>query len=315
MPTIFCHHTHTTDSNRAELAVTGHTNGIHHGDYVAMVGAAPPGLDLVFTRTEHWRADPDRFDRLARRVRERDGTVDRFESHVVFGVSGSRGAVINGVEASLETDTSHVTVCGLPIEDRPPARACSLDELCELGREAAWVAPAHPRFPRLGFPDARLRAFLERAEEEPFDVGLGYTTGYPAALNALARGRHTRDPIKAYAREYDVPLVPELDWHAALPRAPSGFGVVDDAAFAALADGRLPTTELLAARLLKAGRRPAGVSWPDFARTFPGAVPAPLRSLFGVATPTEDGLRSVRDRTIAELFAHPFWDSFCRPSD
>ncbi|PAU85566.1 hypothetical protein CK500_02540 [Halorubrum salipaludis] len=312
MPTILCHHTHTADSNRAEREVRGHTNGIHHADYVSTVGAAPPNLDVIFTRTEHWQADPARFDRLAERVAARDGAVDRFDSHVVFEVGGSRGAVINGVETSVETDDSHVTVCGLPIEDRPPARACSLDELCALAREAAWVAPAHPLFPGLGFPDERLRRFLERVEGEPFGVALGYTTGYPAALNALARGRHTARPIRAYAREYDVPLLPELDWHAPLPRTPSGFGVVDDEAFAALVEGEIPTADLLNSRVLKAGRWPGGVAWTDFVQTFPGAVPAPFRSFAGTATPTPDRLRAVRDRTTAELFAHSFWRRFCR---
>lgn len=312
VPTILCHHTHTSDSNRVEHEVEGHTNGIHHGDYVAMVGAAPPNLDLIFTRTEHWRADPGRFDRLAERVVGRDGTVDRFDSHAVFTLAGSRGAVINGIETSVETDTSHVTVCGLPIEERPPARACSLDEFNDLAREAAWVAPAHPGFPKLGFPDARLRRFLEHVEGEPFDVALGYTTGYPAALNALARGRHTGHPVRAYAREYDVPLLPELDWHAPLPRTPSGFGVVADEAFTALAAGEIPTAELLDARLLKTGRWPAGVAWTDFVRTFPGAVPAPFRPVVGTATPSRDRLRALRDRTTGELFAHPFWRTFCR---
>lgn len=314
MPTILCHHTHTTDSNHAERDVRGHADEIHHGDYVSMVGAAPPNLDVVFTRTEHWLADPARFDRLAERVSERGGSVDRFDSHVVFTVAGSRGAVINGVEASVETDDSHVTVCGLPIDERSPARACSLDELCNLGREAAWVAPAHPRFPKLGFSDALLRRVLDRVDEEPFDVALGYTTGYPAPLNALARGKHTTHPIREYAREYDLPLLPELDWHAPLPRTPAGFGVVDDEAFDALVDGRIPTTELLAARLLKVGRWPPGVAWPDFVQTFIRPVPTPLRSISGVAVSTEDRLRAVRDRTIGELFAHPFWKRFCSSS-
>lgn len=315
MPTLLCHHTHTADSNDAERDVRGHTNGIHHADYVSMVGAAPPNLNVVFTRTEHWRADPDRFDRLAERVTERGGTVDRFDSHAVFTLAGSRGAVINGIETSVATDNSHVTVCGLPIDHRPPARACSLDELCDLGREAAWVAPAHPRFPKLGFSDAHLREVLDRVADEPFAVALGYTTGYPAPLNALARGKHTSHPIGEYAREYDVPLLPELDWHAPLPRTPSGFGVVDDEAFEALVDGRIPTAELLAARRLKTGRWPAGVTWSDFAQTFPGAVPAPLRSISGAAVPTEDRLRAVRDQTVDELFAHPFWQRFCTASD
>ena len=315
MPTLLCHHTHTTDSNRAERDVRGHTNGTHQADYVSMVGAAPPNLDVIFTRTEHWRADPGRFDRLAERVSERGGATERFESHAVFTVAGSRGAVINGIETSVETDDSHVTVCGLPIEHRPPARACSLDELCDLGREAAWVAPAHPRFPTLGFSDPRLRRLLDRLDREPFAVALGYTTGYPAPLNALARGRHTAHPIGEYAREYGVPLLPELDWHAALPRTPTGFGVVDDEAFAALADGRIPVAELLDARRLKTGRWPAGVKWADFVQTFPGAVPAPLRSFSGGAVPSEDRLRALRDRTIGELFAHPFWEGFRVPPD
>ncbi|WP_200530792.1 hypothetical protein [Halorubrum sp. LN27] len=156
------------------------------------------------------------------------------------------------------------------------------------------------------------RPTVERVEGEPFGVALGYTTGYPAALNALARGRHTARPIRAYAREYDVPLLPELDWHAPLPRTPSGFGVVDDEAFAALVEGEIPTADLLDSRVLKAGRWPGGVAWTDFVQTFPGAVPAPFRSFAGTATPTPDRLRAVRDRTTAELFAHSFWRRFCR---
>jgi hypothetical protein len=312
LPTLLCHHTHTTDSNRAEHAVRGHTNEIHQADYVSMVQAAPPNLDLIFTRTEHWQADTARFDRITDRVTGRDGTVDRFDSHAVFTVAGSRGAVINGIETSVETDDSHVTVCGLPIEDRPPARACSLEELCTLGRDAAWIAPAHPRFPTLGFSDTRLRALLDRTEAEPFDVALGYTTGYPAPLNHLARGNHTANPIRAYAREYDVPLLPELDWHAPLPRTPSGFGVVADDAFTALTAGKMPTADLLAARPLKTGWRPAGVGWADFGKTFPGAVPKPFRSAVGAVSASPETLQSLRDQTVRELFGHPFWSAFCR---
>jgi hypothetical protein len=220
--------------------------------------------------------------------------------------------VINGIETSLETDNTHVTVCGLPIEDRPPARACSLDELCVLGRDAAWLAPAHPRFPSLGFSDAQLRGFLDRAESEPFDVALGYTTGYPAALNALARGNHTTKPVRAYARSYDVPLLPELDWHAPLPRTPSGFGVVADAAFTALADGRIPTADLLAASVLKTGWRPAGVGWGDFSKTFAGAVPRPLRKVVGAVSASPETLQRLRDQTVSALFSHPFWSRFCQ---
>ena len=148
---LSCVITHTSDSNRAERAVRGHTNGIHHADYVSMVGAAPPGVDVRFTPNTWW-ADPGRYERLAERVAARDGTVERFDTHAVFTVAGSRGAVINGIETSLQTDNSHVTVCGLPIEERPPLRACSLEVLCEIGREAAWVAPAHPRGHRRSRP-------------------------------------------------------------------------------------------------------------------------------------------------------------------
>jgi len=275
-----------------------------------MVGAAPPDLNLIFTRTEHWQADPARFDRLANRVSKRGGTVNRFESHVVFKIAGSRGAVINGIETSLQTEDSHITVCGLPIEHRPPARVCSLDELCDLGREAAWVAPAHPRFPKLGFPDSRLRSFLNRVSNEPFDVALGYMTGYPALLNALARGKHTAHPISAYAQEYEIPLLPELDWHTALPRTPTGFGVVGDKAFVSLSNGEIPTTQLLAAKPIKTGQWFAGMTWLDFFRTFPGAIPAPFQSIFDMTSPTKDRLQYVRDQTISELFAHPFWKEF-----
>ncbi|MFB6077864.1 MAG: hypothetical protein ABEJ80_02655 [Halarchaeum sp.] len=309
MATLFWHHTHTPDSNATERAVRGVPSGNHRGDYLAVLDAAPPGVDVVFTRTEHWRAPPERFETLRERVRARGGTYREYRAHAVVEVAGSRGAVLNGVEASLATDRSHVTVCGLPIEERPPARACSLDELVELAGEAAWLAPAHPRFPTLGFPPERLRGLLSRAESAGIPAALGHTTGYTRALNALARGRHTATPVRAFADEFDVPLLPELDWHAALPRSPAGFGVVDDAAFDALAAGEMPTERLLDARAIREAG-PPGLSWRDFLRTYPDSVPRPLRRVAAAAPPSAASLDGVRDASLARLFAHSFWASF-----
>jgi len=309
VPTLLFHHTHTTDSNATERSERGVEESNHYGDYLSALAAAPPGVDIVFTRTEHWRAPPERFETLRRRVEARGGRFERFCAHAVLEVGENRGTVINGVETSLETDHSHVTVCGLPIESRPPARACSLDELCALAADAAWVAPAHPLFPSLGFPPERLRALLSRAAEEPFAAALGYATGYPPALNALAQGCHTATPLSAYAEEFDVPLLPEVDWHAALPRSPAGLGVIDDAAFERLVAGEMPTEQLLDARLLSGGR--AGLRWRDFLRTYPDTVPRPLQHAAAFLGPTDPAaFERVRDASVGRLFAHPFWSSF-----
>lgn len=105
-----------------------------------------------------------------------------------------------------------------------------------------------------------------------------------------------------------MPLLPEVDWHAALPRSPSGLGVVPDAAFERLAAGEIPTEQLLDARIIE-GRR-GGLRWRDFLRTYPDTVPRPLQraaALVGPGGPA--AFERVREASIGRLFADPFWAS------
>jgi hypothetical protein len=207
-------------------------------------------------------------------VRARGGRFERHAAHVCLELDGSRAAVVHGVEASVESDDQHVTICGLPLSDDGVYRGLSPAAVAEAGRDAAWVAPAHPFVPRLGYEQSVLRDLVTAATARDVPVALGYTVGYAPLFNALARGEcdprrdHT---VVSLAEELDVPLVPEVDWHVALPPTVARMRPLPDGTVDALERGEIPAADCFWAPAVPPAR--TALTYPEFVRSYPELFP------------------------------------------
>jgi hypothetical protein len=296
---LLFHHTHTPASNRFERAVRGLDIDSHATDYLRLARALPGGTDAVFVRTDHWRTDPAFFERLGDRMAAVGTGVDTFERHVVFEVDGTRAAVINGVEGSVIDDRYHITVCGLPLDDAATYRSLDGTELAAVCERAAWVAPAHVGLPGHRYPERLLASVFDIVSDSPARAVLGYPTGYPAAVNRISRNAVPgRSSVRALAARFDVPLLPELDLHATVPPRYAGCGVLPSSAVDDLADGHLPTPDILAADLLATESGVPGIPLRAFARTYDAFLPGlrpdrDWRKRFEQSLPDPDTVRNL----------------------
>lgn len=296
--TLFFHHTHTPDSNRFEREVRNLNINSHVTDYVEIIRQLPNNIDAIFTKTDHWKTDPEYFSRFEQRLQRHDIESKNFDTHVVFRIDGSTGVIINGVEASLESEKTHLTLIGLPISDSNLYYNLTLEELIEAGAKADWLSFAHMGMPFHRISEKTLKDVLYQAEQEDMDVAIGYATGYSPLYNRITRNELPfRTSVREYARKYDLPLVPELDLHCVVPSGFTGCGVVGAEALRALTEGKLPTQELLSADLFSPSRHQAGISVVELIRTYAIFLPGvPQRSsperTFRRSLPQQDQLRS-----------------------
>jgi hypothetical protein len=305
MPAYLLHHTHTRASNDADRRIRGHTAGNHQADYLGLVSKLPAGVDVVVTRTEHWYTTGDLYDDLAAAVRARGGRFERHAAHVCLELDGSRAAVVHGVEASVETDDQHVTICGLPLEDDGVYRGLSPEDVATAGQDAAWVAPAHPFVPRLGYEQSVLREVVTAATARDVPVALGYTVGYAPLLNALARGEcdpRREDTVVSLAERLGVGLVPEVDWHVALPGTLGRMRPLPDGVFDALERGEIPAVDCFWAPAVPPTA--TALTYPEFARSYPELFPGAHTALGRRLLPdSEAAFRALVDASLDRVAA------------
>ena len=267
--TLLFHHTHTPDSNRFEREVRDLDINSHVTDYVEIMRRLPNNIDGVFTKTDHWKTNPKYFSQFEERLQRNDIEFKRFDSHIVFRIDGSTGVIINGVEASLESEKKHFTIIGLPISDSDLYYNLTLEELIKAGMKANWISFAHIGMPFHHISEKTLRDVIYKAEQKNVDVAIGYATGYSPLYNRITRNEIPfRTSIREYARKYDLPLVPELDLHCVVPPGFTGCGVMDAEATRVLTRGELPTQELLAADLFTPSQYREGISIIELLRTY-----------------------------------------------
>jgi len=269
--TLLFYHTHTADSNRFEREVRNLEISSHATDYVEVARRLPNGVNAVFVKTDHWKTDPEFFERLGSRF---DGEIESFGSHVFFEVDGSKVAVINGVEIAVGVENNHYVVAGLPLDDEETYHVLSMDEAVELGKRAGWMAPAHVGMPFGRIPEGTLDEFFGRADKKDIKVALGYTTGYFPFYNRLSRNETPfRTSVTEYAEENGVPLLPELDSHAFLPERLTGCGVLEQEVIRKLDEGEMPVAEILSADLLSVDGVLQGISAVQFGRNYAAFLP------------------------------------------
>jgi hypothetical protein len=274
-PALLFYHCHTSFSNRYERAVRGIDVGSHATDVVAIARRLPPGLDAIVVKTDHWLTDREYFDRLGTQTRTRlDVELVEHETHVCFEHDGSRTVVVNGVEGSLERRQNHLIVAGLPIDDASPYCELTIEAAVEAGGEAGWIAACHPGMPGHRYGRRRLDSLVREANAADVPVAIGYPTGYPRSYNKVARGEIPfRPSLREYAAQEEVPLIPELDLHGAVPAGFSGCGVVDGGVVDSLWDGNLPVSGLLSADLFTPSGCQPGLGWGQFLRNYKGLLP------------------------------------------
>lgn len=294
--TLLFHHTHTPDSNAFEAAVRDLHIRSHVTDYVAIARALPPAFDAVFVKTDHWRTDPAYFDRLERQLE--DQAFERFERCVQFTVDDTTAVVVNGVETAVDTRRCHVTVVGLPLADEATYECLGVDELVALGRRASWIAPAHIWMPRHRYTRSLLDRLVSKATDAGVDVALGYPTGYPPIYNRLTRNDLPWvSDVTAVAESLAVPLVPELDTHAALPPGLAGCGVLRGGIEAGdVGEGLL--AELLSADLFSPPGVRGGITVGQFLANYAPFLPGPTpeidyEAMFERTLPDADRLAGV----------------------
>lgn len=271
---LLFHHTHTPDSNKFERDVRDLTIDSHAADYIEMTRVLPRGINAIFIKTDHWKTDPEYFERLENKLGGHDCDITRFETHVSFEIEGSTGVVINGVEASMKSEKKHVTIVGLPLSDNELYYNLDIDEIVEAGNRAAWIAPAHVGMPFHQIPEEELQELFHCAEAENFDVALGYTTGYFSLYNRIARNEIPfRTSVCEYANQNNISLIPELDIHGVVPAGYAGCGVVNGIAVEKLLEGVLSTSEILAADLFIPNSYRMGISMTEFLRNYAVFLP------------------------------------------
>jgi hypothetical protein len=296
---LLFHHTHTPDSNRFEREVRGLPIDSHTTDYVELASRLPDGQDAVFVKTDHWKTSPKYFDRLASRLDSRDSELTRHDAHVYFELTGSRVAIINGVEAAVARQRNHVTICGVPLETRETYTTLDLQGLEDVAADAAWIAPAHVGMPFHHISPSLMEAICELAAAPNVEVALGYTTGYFPLYNRIARNEiPARTSVGAHAEAFDLSLLPELDLHTAVPEGFSGCGVVQNSVIDALRDGHLPVSDILRADLFRPTGCHSGITVRQFLHNYAVFVPllegtADPHRLFERSLPETEWLRTL----------------------
>lgn len=307
-PTLLFHHTHTPDSNRFEREIRGLNIETHATDYVALASRLPADQDVVFVKTDHWKTEPEFFDRLETRLNNSGANLSRFASHVCFELEGSRAAIINGVEAAVDRGQNHLTICGLPLESAETYTALDLEELSDIATDVAWIAPAHIGMPFHHISSGLMSDICELDADPRIRVALGFTTGYFPSYNRISRNElPTRISVREYAKKHDLPLLPELDLHAVVPEGFSGCGVVESGVTDELEEGRLPVDELLAADLFRPSGCRNGITKRQFLQNYAAFVPflnshVGSRRVFVRSLPDTEWLRSINSHNrVVEL--------------
>lgn len=298
--TLLFHHTHTPDSNRYEQEIRGVKIKSHATSYLEIVNRLPENCNAIFIKTDHWKTSPEYFDRIEDELHSKNTGLTRFESHVYFELDGTRAAIINGVEAAVESQNNHITICGLPLENERTYETLQFTDLENVARDAAWIAPAHIGMPFHHVPTDLMESICGLSSDSSIEVALGYTTGYFPMYNRISRNEIPfRTSVGEYADRFDLNVLPELDIHAVVPDGFAGCGLVETAAIDALRNGDIPVEEIFDSDLFTPGGYQRGIRVDQFLRNYATFIPlygngnVSFEELFETSLPSTDWLESV----------------------
>lgn len=251
---ILIYHTHTEESNR-----TGNDYVIsnHFADYPQLIEELPSDIDPVIVRTEHVmkreREDKKSFhqrpkgskDRtFSEEIEERGGQVEYHDTHLTGTLGENSFAAIEGIEVSYKRPDSHMTVCGVDVESEIDGWKIGNEELVDLVENSAWVGIPHWNVMNPTIEEKQ-ELFEETDRNDDFEMALNHSGGYGFGDLYINDELSRKSDIEKYADEYDLPVVPEYDWHVALPQKLDHAGVLEKGTIDSLRDGEIPIENIL----------------------------------------------------------------------
>ena len=275
--------------------------GINHViDYVKLREAVPKEFNLIFNDTPHLCKERKLNDIIYNDIKKKGGFYREFPKHIYFEIDGKKAVVINSSEVTVKNKDkgfSEFTVTGLK-QGYQDYNSITLDELIDLSKEAEITSPSHPYMPLLSTEEETLYDFLDNVKkEEDINGALNYSTGYFSLLNKISRGdfhaklgslekiinndffpKKLKDSISrkkdvvSLAREYNLPLLPEVDSHAFIPNRLEGFGVLKSSVMEDFEKGDFPTKKLFDSEII-CYKNKEGISFKDFTKTFSDIYP------------------------------------------
>lgn len=262
---ILLYHNHTEESNRVadfgpELDDFIVKN--HYADYAHFIDELPGDVNPVIVRTEHGmkRSSEDSksfHQEFWTDILDRGGQVETHDTHVTGTLGETEFAVIDGVEATYNERDQHLLLAGLPLEEEIDAYNIGKEEFFEYAGEAAWSGIPHWNImtPSL---EEKEEIIHEADDLDDVELALSHSGGY-GLMNKIVNDELPgtgRSEIDQFSSDYDLPILPELDWHVTLPHGLDHTGVLESGTIDWLRDGQMPVKDILEADTVDYGFTP-----------------------------------------------------------
>lgn len=87
--------------------------------------------------------------------------------------------------------------------------------------------------------------FKESDRNDDFEMALNHSGGYGFGDLYINDEFSPESDIEKYAKKHDLPVVPEYDWHVALPQKLDHAGVLEEGTIETLRDGEIPVENIM----------------------------------------------------------------------
>lgn len=280
---VLIYHSHSEESNRIgefgpELDDFIVEN--HYADYAHLIEELPGDVNPVIVRTEHGikRGAKDRksfHQDFWADILDRGGQIETHGSHITGVLGENEFAVIDGVEPTYEEQDQHLLLAGLPIDEEVDAYNIGRDEFFEYAEDAAWAGIPHWN---MMTPSKEEKADIihEADDLDDVDLALSHNGGYGSLsryVNDEIPGTGGSD-IERFASDYDLPVLPEIDWHVTLPQGLDHAGLLEKGTVEQLREGHIPVKNLLDAETVDYGFSPGDEVREDYNFGFTHVVPS-----------------------------------------
>jgi|GEM_PF-3470744 len=248
-PVIAIPHYHTEYSNKSFTDIKGVETSNHYTASIAQLAETiPSDIDLFFTRTDHYKTDPDYWEKTKKEVERRGGEAYKDDLVLRGELEGTRFWGINGVETALEDDLKKEYIAyGLELDDSQNHICEDYDEMLELTESTELGVIPHPFMMDFDWEEGR-EEFIEKALDYDVELGIGYSTGY-GTLNNVSNGYwFNEEDVKDLTERYDLPAIPDIDYHAYLP---GKISLVDRSAIDKLEADEIPVEEMKDMRIVQ----------------------------------------------------------------
>lgn len=255
MVELLLYHCHTEESNKTapnrleELGLNEEITANHFADYPDFIDSLPNEVNPIIVRTEHcdkYAKDDSRsfHQRFPEEIESRGGQTEYHETHITGYLGENEFTILEGVEGTYNDSDKHIIHAGVPIEEEVNAFKQTSYEFNNMSEDSAFSGIPHWNF--LAPSEEEKMEILEESERnEDIDVAISYSSGNGIFDHFLNGKNLEGSTVEDYSEEYGAPLIPELDWHNALPYKLDGVGIVEDGTIEQFQDGEIPTENIL----------------------------------------------------------------------